>query len=147
MEECLLARQIGKIASGAGIYSKFTAPKFKKAYKSYAELGIRSFVKDVVNNRNGVSLSQFPHGYQGVVDFILQWLWLNNVKVGRKIDTSYISNIKYLSRGKLPKRKTLPDLPDVRDFLLYVKSRFCLFDPSILLVAENRPVTMSEVPT
>jgi len=34
-----------------------------------AELGIRSFIKDVVNNRNGVSLEMFK-GYADLATFI-----------------------------------------------------------------------------
>jgi hypothetical protein len=136
IEESLLVRKVSQLARGTGMYSKTTGVSFQKAYKSYAELGIRAFIKDVVNNRNGVRFSMFT-GYADIVDFIDLWLKGNKVKVGRKIDVSYISNIKYMSRGKLPKRKTLPDLPVVRSFLLYVKSRFCNYDPSVLLVEDK----------
>lgn len=68
------------------------------------------------------------------------------MKVGRLVDESYISNVKYLSRGKVPKRKTLPDMPDIRSFLDYVKSRFLNYDPSVLLVsAEESPNVKYEV--
>jgi len=60
---------MSKLAQNSGIYSKTTGAGFKKKYKSLAELGIRSFIKDVVNNRNGVSLERFK-GYSDIVDFI-----------------------------------------------------------------------------
>jgi hypothetical protein len=60
---------MSKLAQNSGIYSKTTGSGFKNKYKSLAELGIRSFIKDVVNNRNGVSLERFK-GYSDIVDFI-----------------------------------------------------------------------------
>jgi hypothetical protein len=144
IEEALLVRQISKLASGTGIYSKTTGTTFPKKYKSMAELGIRSFIKDVVNSRNGVSLDQFK-GYGDLSSFINKWIFFNHVKVGRGIDSKYISVCKLLSRGKIPKRKTLPDIPVIRSFLLYVKSRFCLYDPSVLLKPIVGPITEKEL--
>jgi hypothetical protein len=61
---------MSKLGSGGGIYSKFSGGStFKKKYKSMAELGIRNFIKDVVNNRNGVSLEMFK-GYADLATFI-----------------------------------------------------------------------------
>lgn len=61
--------RLGTGLGSGGIYSKTTGQGFKKKYKSMAELGIRSFIKDVVNNRNGVSLGLFK-GYSDLVNFI-----------------------------------------------------------------------------
>lgn len=53
--------------------------------------------------------------------------------MGRKVDSSYVSRVKMTSLNKVPKRKTAPDKPEIREFLLYVRSNFSMYDPSLIL--------------
>lgn len=126
VEECLTARKYAQIGKNTGIYQKNTGGGITLGkYKSLAEIGVRGFLKDVLNNRNGVSMSQFG-GYNGLIDFVNRGLFYCGISVGRKLDSTYLSKLKFATLGKVPKRKTAPDLSgkQVRDFLVYVKSHF-----------------------
>jgi hypothetical protein len=100
-------------------------------YKSNLEIGIRAFIKDVLNNRNSVNISMF-NGYRGLIDFIHKFLFETDKKLKRALDSSYVSQIKMRSLNKVPKPKMVPRLPDILKFFEYVKETFAGYDTSLI---------------
>jgi hypothetical protein len=134
VEEMLTARAISLSARGVGIYQRNTSKPGLKKYKSYAEIGVRSFIKDVLNDRNGVSMKKFG-SYNRLIDFCNKYFFTSggSIKLGVRLTSSYVSRIKMSSLGKVPKRKTAPDKVEIRNFLLYVRSHFRMYDPGLIL--------------
>jgi len=73
VEESLTQRSFSRLTIGS-VYQKNTSIKTISKYRCNLELGVRAFIKDVVNNRNGVNLSMFK-GYTGILDFIRKYLY------------------------------------------------------------------------
>lgn len=71
----MTARAFGKLTRG-GNYQRNTSTPGMKKYKSYAEIGVRAFIKDVVNDRNGVSMRNFGSNRE-LIDFINKFLYLH----------------------------------------------------------------------
>jgi hypothetical protein len=101
-------------------------------YKSNLELGIRAFIKDVLNNRNGVNISMF-NGYRGLIDFIHKFLFETDQKLKRALDSSYVSQIKMRSLNKVQKPKMVPRLPEIIKFFNYVQTTFADYDTALVL--------------
>jgi len=131
VEEALTLRRYANLTKG-GIYHKSTGLKSINKYKSYLELGVRTFIKDVLNNRNGMSLSMFK-GYNGIIDFIRKYLYESDQKLRRALNSSYISHIKLRSERKVSKLRMVPRLASIMNFFDYVKDRFPDYDTSLIL--------------
>lgn len=101
-------------------------------YKSNLELGVRAFVKDVVNNRNGVGVTKLKT-YSELKDFINKYLFVGGLSLQSTINSKYISRLKISSLGKVPKLRMVPRLPDILKFFDYVKGTFPDYDPTLVL--------------
>lgn len=131
VEEGLTLRRFSNLTKG-GIYQKSTGVKSLNKYKSYLELGVRSFIKDVINNRNGLNITMF-NGYKGIIDFIREYLYESGQKLKRTLNSSYISHIKLRSENKVSKPRMVPRLPSIMKFFDFVKERFVDYDTSLIL--------------
>lgn len=131
IEEALTLRRFATLSKG-GLYHKSTGLKSLNKYKSYLEIGVRAFIKDVVKSRNGVSLSMFK-GYNGVIDFIREYLYESGQKLKRTLNSSYISHIKLRSENKVSKPRMVPRLSSIMKFFDFVKDRFVDYDTSLIL--------------
>jgi hypothetical protein len=130
IEEALTLRRYSNLTKG-GIYQKVTGVKSINKYKSYLELGVRTFIKDIVNNRNGLNMSMF-NGYKGIIDFIRKYIYETDQKLKRSLDSSYVSQIKMRSLNKIPKPRMVPRLPVIIKFFDYVKATFVDYDTSLI---------------
>jgi hypothetical protein len=101
-------------------------------YKSNLELGVRAFVKDVVNNRNGVGLTKLKT-YSELKDFINKYLFVGGFSLQNKITSKYISRLKITSMGKVPKLRMVPPQPAILKFFEYVKDTYPDYDPTLVL--------------
>jgi len=131
VEEALTLRRYANLTKG-GFYHKSTGLKSINKYKSYLELGVRTFIKDVLNNRNGMSFSIFKC-YNGIIDFIRKYLYESDQKLRRTLNSSYISHIKLRSERKVSKLRMVPRLASIMKFFDYVKDRFPDYDTSLIL--------------
>jgi hypothetical protein len=95
-------------------------------------LGVRTFVKDVVNNRNGVGMTMLK-SYSEIKDFINKFLFDTDLSPKRTINSKYISRLKISSLGKVPKLRMVPRLPDILKFFEYVKGTFPDYDVNKIL--------------
>ena len=73
IEESLTQRVFSRLTRGS-LYQKYTSQKSINKYKSNLEVGIRAFLKDVLNGRNGVNMSLFA-GYKGLIDFVHKYVY------------------------------------------------------------------------
>lgn len=127
VEDLLTARAISKVARGETLYQRNTSKPSGNKYKSTLEIGVRTFVKDVVNNRNGIGLKEFKC-YSILKDFITKYLWLNDIDLKVTLSSKYISRFKISSLGKKPKLHMVPRSLDNLKFFDYVKSVFAGYD-------------------
>lgn len=130
VEESLTQRSYSRLTRGV-LYQKNTSLKSINKYNSNLEIGIRTFIKDVVNNRNGVTMSMFK-GYTGIIDFIRKYLYESDQKFKRALNSSYISHIKLRSENKVPKLRMVPRLPELIKFFDYVKENYSGYDTSLI---------------
>lgn len=72
VEESLTQRCISRLTRGS-LYQKYTSIKSINKYRNNLELGLRAFLKDVLNNRNGVNMTLFA-GYKGLLDFVHKYV-------------------------------------------------------------------------
>jgi hypothetical protein len=131
IEEALTLRRYSHLTRGS-LYQRNTSLKSISKYKSYLEIGVRTFIKDVLNNRNGMTFSMFT-GYKDLIGFIDKFLYETDIKIKRRLDSSYVSQIRMKSTNKVPKPKMVPRLPEIIKFFDYVKTTFGQYDTSQIL--------------
>lgn len=114
------------------VYQKYTSLPSQNKYKSLLELGVRTFIKDVVNNRNGVGIHNF-NNYSSIRYFINKFLFETGLDLRPIVTSKYISGIKLLSKGKIPKLNMVPRSLENLKFFDYVKSVFAGYDVNKVL--------------
>lgn len=90
-----------------------------QSYKSYVEVGIRSFIKGYLNELYGLKKSDFQN-YQEIVDFVRGYEPARNVKLSKQ-SISKLRNRRMII-------KNVPRVKDVEEFAEYVKSKIKHFD-------------------
>jgi len=131
IEESLTQRVYSRLTRGS-LYQKYTSLKSINNYKSNLEIGIRAFLKDVLNGRNSVNMSLFA-GYKGLLDFVHKYVYDSGEKLKRSLDSSYVSQIKMRSKDRMSKPRMVPRLSSIMNFFDYVKDRFPDYDTSLIL--------------
>ena len=96
------------------------------------ELGVRTFVKDVVNDRNGVGMTMLK-SYSEIQDFINKFLFDADLSLKRTLNSKYISRLKLSSLGKVPKLRMVPRSLENLKFFDYVKSVYADYDVNKVL--------------
>jgi len=125
IEESLTLRHYSKLPR-TNRYQKNTSLKSTNIYKSYLEMAVRTFLKDLFNNNNGLSLSDFS-GYKDIINFIEDFSKTSRLKIDRKIDKAYISQVKI--RGfKVKVNKIVPKTTETLKFADYIESKYPNFN-------------------
>jgi hypothetical protein len=127
VEEAILLRKIGNIMKG-GVYQQNTSVKSINGYTSTLELAVRVFIKDILNDRNGISYSTFG-SYGGIVSFINDFMiehqgGVENNEATQSSFGVYISTILEKCGGVVSKVMKLPRDTLTSGFAKYVESRY-----------------------
>lgn len=131
VEESLTQRLFSRLTRSS-LYQRNTSLKSINKYKSNLEIGIRAFLKDVLNERNGVQMSLF-NGYKGLIDFVHKFVYDSGRTLNRALDSSYVSQVKFRSLNKIQKPRMVPRLPSIIQFFDYVKDSFKDYDVNKVL--------------
>jgi hypothetical protein len=130
IEEALTLRRYSQLVRSTP-YQKTTSMGSINKYTSNLEIGVRTFLRDVLNSKNGLSMSSFS-GYRELIDYVHEWVLSSGYKLKRALTSSYVSQLKMRSANKVIKPYGLPRVSSIISFFAYVKERFPTYDTSFL---------------
>jgi hypothetical protein len=125
---CKEIRGVVKLVK-SGTYNKYLSKSKGSAYKRPVELGVRSFVRWVL--QQGLKENGFEN-YNALVEFVKGFQGSKNVRISK----SSISLLKAQLQYKAIKHNTVPRLPEVVAFFDYVKRHLKNFDGESLLIRD-----------
>lgn len=125
---CKEIRGVVKLVK-SGTYNKYLSKSKGSAYKRPVELGVRAFVRWVL--QQGLQDNGFKN-YNALVDFVKGCKGCKNVRLSK----SSISLLKTQLQYKEIKKNTVPRLPEVMAFFDDVKQRLPHFDGEWLLIRD-----------
>lgn len=125
VEDVLILRHMNSM-SKTKIYQKRTSLRSGNAYKSYLEVAVRTFIKDLFNDNLNLKSKEFKN-YNEIIDFINNFEKESGLKVKNRYTKAHISMLK--SRGYANKVSgVVPLTKETRIFGDYIKKRFSDFD-------------------